>query len=516
MPDKKDHQLTSVLSSGGLFAAGVLLGNVLQFIAGIIIVRMLTLEQYGDFALANSSIAMLSVFCLAGVPPTMVRFVSQGMRKNQDKAGEANTIIGSSAIIVLFLSVLCASVLFMMSGVYAEKVDSEHLESILKVLVLTLPVSNMMTLLSAYFRSRNNTLPKVLFEDVFYNLVRVLLLLVALLYAFSLSDILYLYLVASIVSLIAYWLFFNRKKSTDFSFQFELKWIKQILALSLPIMGVAIIPSLNVWLISSYTSYVMNAETVALFSAPNRLTVFMTLPLVALGYIYLPSVSKLNSPEQREDLKKFYQSVTKWTVLISLPMFIFIFFKADFIVTFLFGEEYLASGDVLKIIALGAVVSIFLGHNYLTIVALGGKSTLVMSSLFSLVCMGVVAYFSVPVHGHIGAALASATGIISLNLLISFRLFAKFKVHPFDAHTTLCLLAAILFCVFLMWICSLVSDGLISLLLFAPLAYLGMVMMPIITRTSTTEDANLYSSLEKKMPATFVSVFRKLFNANSR
>lgn len=494
---KQQNPFQRIVKGGSLFSVGMVLNNILQLLSGIIVVRLLSVDEYGDFSLGNATIAMLSILCLMGVPTAMIRQASQKPNTSHDQNHSQNIL--SSSFVIVFLSSSSAALILAYIANNSQIWNlSENLVLVLTLMAFTVPINCSMNMLSAYFRFQQNTAPKVIFQDLLSTGLRVGLLCLALFTVASLKIVLFLYLASALITLALYAYYYKKNRKIPLKFKLDRIAMVSTLKLSIPIMGVAIVPSLGSWFISAITNYFHDAETVAFFAAPNRLTSLLGIPLVAMGFLYLPIVSALDKKTDIDRINTLYQSVTKWAILTSIPIFVFVLFEAEFVVQFLFGTQYTSSAVVLQIIALGACINTFFGNNYLTLVALGESRSLLLVSLINLAGMIGASFLFIPNYGYIGSALAMVTSVAILNGLMSWILFTKHKVAPFSNSLIITVTVASISIWLLIWLLQQFLSGLILGFIFAPLAFYIIAVMPRLLNLATDDDEQIYSSILNK------------------
>ncbi len=113
------------------------------------------------------------------------------------------------------------------------------------------------------------------------------------------------------------------------------------------------------------------AEEVGVYSVSVSLAAFLTLPLVALWYVYMPVAGELYAKNRSSDLARTYQVLTKWIFSVTLPVFFILFFFPEMTITFLFGERFADSAAPLRILSLGYLFTAFMGTNSMLLLVMG-------------------------------------------------------------------------------------------------------------------------------------------------
>lgn len=507
MPQNK-NSFSRILSGGAIVSIGMIANNALQLIAGVLVVRLLTKDQYGDFSLGIVTIALLSTITLVGLPTVLVRAAS-GKANGVSDSEYRSQVLMSGLAMMLGLGMIAALSLFLLP-VGRSNIGGDSYHTVLLILAFTIPMINAMAWLSAFYRIENNAAAKVIFQDILFNTLRVLMLAVAAYLAIDVIGILLIYLITTLISLVLYLFYFVWKSSGRYLRLADIKLAtaRDLLVQGGPVLGVGVIPLLGTWLIGAITTHFRGAEEFALFAAPNRLYAVFTIPLVAVGYLYLPIISAIRKSGANDDVKAMYNSASKWANLVALPVLAYAFLEAEFICTFLFGEEYRESQLALKVIVFTAFVQVFFGNNYLTVVVYEGGRILVAAALASLAALMGAGFVLIPAYGFIGAACTAMAMIVASNLVLSSWLFRKHRILPANlaliynhvfAGIALFVLHAIL---------AHYLSGVILAIVFMPLALCLSITVPILSMSQTEQDREVYGALRAKTSALLANRLR--------
>ncbi|NBL64814.1 oligosaccharide flippase family protein [Flavobacterium sp. NST-5] len=105
---------------------GTLVSRGLLMLASIILARILTVSEYGEFGMIKSTIDNFLIFASLGIGLTTTKYVSE--RKDHDKAG-TSSILGASISLVLLLSTVVSILIALFSGFIVENIlNNESLQ----------------------------------------------------------------------------------------------------------------------------------------------------------------------------------------------------------------------------------------------------------------------------------------------------------------------------------------------------------------------------------------------------
>lgn len=154
-------------------------------------------------------------------------------------------------------------------------------------------------------------------------------------------------------------IFYNDKKSKIYRWKFEKKLAFKFLHDSWPLMlsGLAIMVYMRIDQVM--IKAILDSRSVGNYAVAVRLSEAFYFIAIAINSSLFPAIIKLKQDNENlylAGLQKLYDLMTWIGISIALPMTIF----ADYIVSFLFGENFLPAAGVLKI-HIWACVFVFLG-----------------------------------------------------------------------------------------------------------------------------------------------------------
>ncbi|RLB02533.1 MAG: hypothetical protein DRG83_08420 [Deltaproteobacteria bacterium] len=424
-----NKQFSKITKGGFFFSGGYFLAIFLQFFVGIIVVRYLKRSEYGLLALANIIVGIIVTLCTLGFSDGIPRFMGFNLKRFEGKTSSFIPTVFTIVIVTSFLGVIF---LYFQAPNIRLLFNKFGLDGILKPFAFMIAPLVFIRVLTSIFRGLEQVTPKVLFQDIATNLSRLLLVLLVISFGLGLQGVTLAYVLAAWITFGAYLLYAKRHLYSWTPFSFDSSIAKDLVLFSLPLMGAGIISNLLGWLGTLFLGYFSSADQIGLYNAPLRLASLVSLPLIALVFLYLPVLSKNVSKKSFSEIGKYYSRTTKWGFLGALCLLLYFLYDAEFVVTKIFGSAYLASSEVLKIMAVGFSIHAFMGPNGATLISLGHTGTIFSGTLLSGIFAFVLCILFVPRYGAIGAAFAMATARIISNIFFSATLYLKAGIHPFN------------------------------------------------------------------------------------
>ena len=492
------HSFKKVARGGALFTMGSFFGSGLQFVAGIIVIRIVTPSEYGLISLAMVVAAFLVGIVSLGLPSGLPRLISK-----HHGSGEGYSFIdmsGTSLVILSVTSIFIAISLYWTADTMAAALNKPDVADVLRVLSLMIPPVVIIELLTGMFRGLQDVKPKILFQDISIKALRILGFSFVAFLGLGFDVVVWIYVLSAWITLAIYGFYTIQKLRDMISLKYKGDIAKHIVLFSLPLLGVSLMGNLMTWVGTMSVGYFQTAEEVAYFSVPYRLVNFIPLPLVALVFIYLPVATKLIHGNEKGKLKELYASSTKWAFFMTLPLLVYFLLDAEYLLLTLFGEEYMHSGDILRLLVLGYATHSFLGPNGTTLIAYGDTRTVFISTLLGALVMIVLCLLLVPEHGAFGAAAGTATAYFLMNIYTSTSLYISYKIHPFSKSyiLPLMLIVVIVSLISLNTNIVLTSHWIIHLSLFFAILVV-VTIAPFLTKSITHDDIDILKAIERRI-----------------
>jgi O-antigen/teichoic acid export membrane protein len=176
----------------------------------------------------------------------------------------------------------------------------------------------------------------------------------------------------------------------------------------------------------------LGAGTAGQYGASMRIAEVSSQVLVAISVLYLPEATKLVVAGHRDSLVKLYRTAGKWSAATTLLLAGAGFIAAADIARLLFPEDVSSTATLLRILFVGYAVHGALGSNYGTLVALGDYGSIRKVALVFIPALPIVTVGLTEAWGINGAAIATVSGYVGLNLVLTWKLTRVLGVTPFD------------------------------------------------------------------------------------
>jgi|GEM_PF-898753 len=411
----------------GLLGAGIRYGN------NIILTRLLGARFYGLYALANTVVTVVMIPASLGLPTSMVHFLASSSSTGQwgklrwitrrsILAALLSSLVGMG--VVLALAPLASGFLFRKKGLLPGLVG----------LSLALPFLVLYMVHAGGLQGLKRIRAKVFIERIAHPLIFIVILLVG--WFFFRSDPFVLALVgfgvaaAAVFAISAFW--FRRQMAAvpKGEGQEPSHW-RELVSFSAPVMfmnllGYFVLKS-DVLVMGTFRT----AAEVGVYAIAAALAQGVSMPTDALGASLAPSFSGLMGQGDVEGLRRLFHTSTRWLFLMGSFVGLALILAGKLILH-LFGKDFSEGFLVLCVLASGQMFSACLGANGNLITMTGHPKVNLVNSL----CLGLgnlsLGILLVPRYGAMGAAAASATSWVFVNLARALEIWFILKIGPWD------------------------------------------------------------------------------------
>jgi O-antigen/teichoic acid export membrane protein len=427
--DRAESNLRRIATGGGTVFAGGWVSYALSLGFNIVVARRLNADRFGAFTIGMSLAVLLAHVAPLGLNQAVVRYVAI-YRGQHDEARIRGTIglalrVTAAAGAVLGLAMLLAAPLL------AERVFNDpSLTLTIRVLACSVPLTGLGELLLATMRAYTRVVLPVLIRSFAAPGLRVLAAVAALLAHANLVGVAAAYTLVEGAALLAAaaaarQVLPGRAAGTAAPPTAEVVRFSWPMALNRVLMGST--NNAEVFMLGALAG----SGKVALFAAARRFTIVANAIFIAFGTIFSPMVSDLDAAEQHDHLARLYKAVSRWIFTIGVPVFLVqVLFGGALLSTFGrgFGQGRLA----LTLLAVGQLANYASGAAGNVLTMTGRSRANLVVTVVHLVLTVLLNLLLIPRLGLLGAALANAVAISSVNAALTGWVYRVVGMHPYS------------------------------------------------------------------------------------
>lgn len=501
------QSLHTVAKGGIIVFVGTIAGMVLGFVGRVLFARFFEASEYGIFSLGFTIAFISASIGTIGLREGATRQIAyyRGKKENEKvRTIVLWTIIFSSVAGIAFMLLIFISSDFVASNVF----DIPGLSFPLKLFSVSIPFYIFIYIFVSIFRGFKKVKEKVIFEELIKNLLFPVLLCGVIILGLSYTWGVFVYTLSIELTGIGLLLYFMRKRIVPSLGQISLResWStgKDLLLFSLPLMLVSILHNVLGWTDTLMLGYFLNADVVGLYNAATPLGKFVSVALGMMTFVYFPLAAELFATGQEKEIKKSYSILTKWVCTATLPLTLVLVFFPGIVINFFFGANYVLAKRVLQILAIGFFINNLLGPNRELLTVMKKTSFLMQTTfLAAVINIGLNALF-ISEYGIEGAAVATVTAVIFINIVRTIKLYSLAKIHSLKKNIIKPIILSVVIILVLYRLIAYtitVDYWMLPVIFFVFLGLYGVSLL--VTRSFDTEDIDLLLKIEKKMHLDF-------------
>jgi O-antigen/teichoic acid export membrane protein len=424
--EEYNKHFSNVAKQTSINFIGRIVQMVFSFITGILLARVLGPSILGQYNLGNTLANFMANFTKIGFDQGLVRFIP--LYKTKNEYGKIKYLIVFSFLVSSILSILIGSVFYFYSDFLAITLFNDlEMSGVLKI-------TAFLILVFTYFRLGSSILKGIKRVDyltiVSYFIVPITFLLSLLILRKSdvftvISIRMFSYTIG--VIFIIYVVF---KKEIFMNVSFEKIDLKKYFSFSSPLLFIGLLYFLISHIDILMIGYFLESSDVGIYSVAVRIAGMGVFLLSASNTIFGPTISELTEKKQFYTLEKLLKSITKIIFVFSLNFLLFVLIYNQEILT-IFGQEYIVGGIVLIILTFGQFINASVGPTG-TILIMSGKQNYEVFNSIAICIMNIILnIILIPRFGIEGAAVATASSIVIINIFKILEVFVLYKFHPY-------------------------------------------------------------------------------------
>ena len=412
--------LKVIAKSSFVVFIGIALSKIFTYLYRIIVARYFGPEVYGLLALSLMVLGWFGAIATLGLTQGVLRFTPLYRGRNENN--KIKHIFKFSLFVVTFTGILGTILMFTLSETISVGIfHNESLTIFLQIFSILIPFS----ILTNIFLSSIQSFEKVgwysFLQNIFQNALKVIALLALVFLGFNATAIPLSYVITIIGLFILSYIVCRKTIPVLFgkySLDERSKINKEIFAYSWPVMFYTIISSVYLWIDTFFIGFFQDATWVGLYNAAMPIAILLTFAPQLFFQMFFPLITREYGKKKITVIKELSKQVGKWITIINLPIFFMMILFPGVLINLLFGPEYLAAANALRILSIGLLIySISTISNNL--ISMAGKSKAI---LFNTVITGatntVLNLILIPKYGITGAALATAITYVLLSVLL--------------------------------------------------------------------------------------------------
>lgn len=415
-----------VLRGSIYFFIGSVIAAFIAYLTKLVLVRNLSVEDYGLFFAVFTLVLIFSVFRKLGYTHSMPRFIAEYNIKNK-KREIKSVISGAFLVQLIFAGLIIIGFWFISDYLAINYFNDPRAGLLLKILTFYLPLSVFYINFRSIFQGLKKNKYFSLGEPA-NNLFVFICVLTGIYFGLGIYAPVVGYLGSFVIFSFVFlrpvlksFRYFKHKHKDFFSVN------KKLFLFGLPL----VITSAGALIITYFDTLMLTYfDTLSVVGVYN--IIYPTALLVvmigsSIGSILMPIITELWSLRKKKEIKNALRIINKYLLIFCLPVIIVLMFFSRQLVRIFFGKEYLIGVSAFNILLIGALFKIFAAINIQTIIAFKEPNKIMMVFTSGAMLNVVLNFILIPKYSLNGAAVATALSFLLMLLISIFYVNKKIK-----------------------------------------------------------------------------------------
>lgn len=408
------HLPRHIVGSGLISLVIKLLGAVLAYGMVVAFARFLTPDEYGRFAFGLNLAIIAAAIGGMGFSTGIMRYWPKYLVAKDDAGARGVVRLGYQASFVGGFIIVCAAIAGSFFGAIFQSKSQFGEFAAIGVLGLLIGVGDYSTNL---LRAQGSTIVSMLPRDVLWRIFSVALTGLLIWFGLTISGPLALVTCAAVLLLVTIWQVLTVRRNMNKALlgsAVRNDWSElqgSLLPLWASSVIFAMIQQFDVVIVGSLLG---NADAGAYFAA-QKTAMLLSLVLIAAGLVSAPTMASLFHSGKFVELQRLCRNLSIAIAAVTVVGFLFLILLGHQLLG-LFDPHFVSAYPILLILAFGCMFDAISGPNaYLMQMTSFERPYLkVMAVCYVVVILSQI--ILIPRYGSLGAALASAGGVVLWNL----------------------------------------------------------------------------------------------------
>jgi O-antigen/teichoic acid export membrane protein len=431
MPEDEDKQILNIILKGaGLAAIGMMFSKFITYLYRALVGRMLGPEAYGQLNTGMMVLGIITVLSGASVTGNAVgKFVPQ-YRANEEKAKIKGLIIAMLEF-SLTTSFILGIITFLSAEFLAKQIfDNTQLIPVIQVMGMLGVLSRPYNIFIETTVGFNTTKYRVITTHFFQNIVQLAVTATLLFAGFNIMGAVWGWAAGLLSSLILAFYFMEKKFGPILLSDIKPDYNrKEVYKYSYPLMASSFIGVAMGWMDTAFLGYFLDQSSVGLYNAAYPIALLLTLPDSALGMLSLENLSEMDAEDK--DKSTVIKTMNHWIFALTLPAFLLMVLFPEKILEILFGNQFTGAALALIILAFGNLTEGATGKINDILKSKGITKVLLYNTALNLFLNLALNLYLIPRYGITGAAIATASSTIFVNIILISEGWLMAKINPF-------------------------------------------------------------------------------------
>jgi len=429
-PSQHANMFLAAKGSGIAFF-GKLVTFACRFAITFLLARIMGAGEYGLYNLGQTALTIAAGVAVFGLDAALVRFVPIFNARRDDARlwGMLQFGLGITAVLSL---VFGAAMYLLADSIAARMFGAPEFAPVLRVASLLVPFLALNISLAAATQGFKQMKYSTIARDIAQPLIRLALIAVLAVIGLNAAGALLVYGIAIAATSIQLLFFLNQLFSLRRPLRDARYNLREILSFSVPVHLSDLMTTFRENVQTLMLGALNNISNVGLFAVANQVNLIGHMFHTSVVTAANPIIAELHDQGERAQLARMYQTTTKWSFTVNLPLFLIMaLFPAS--VMSIFGKSFVGGASALVLLAAANMTDAATGTCGSILDMTGYTKLKLVNALLRLGLSLGMSVLLIPRWGVFGAAAAGLIVVGTTNLLRLIEVFVLFRMLPYNA-----------------------------------------------------------------------------------
>jgi exopolysaccharide biosynthesis WecB/TagA/CpsF family protein len=426
------HGDAARLASGaGVALLGRVAGRLIHLVVQVVIARGLGVETFGLYAIGWTTVRIGGLIAPLGLEQGVLRYGSIDWDGDR---GRLRTLLLHALGLALLAGLIIGAALYLAAPLLAHAVFRKpELSHILRWFAPAFALIAGLRVAAAATRLSRTLKWSVYAEELGQPGANLLLLLLFAALGWGLFGAVAATVVSFAVGLALALTYVHRLLPGSFApVEISGALARRLLAFSVPVSLAGVCTALLMWSDVLMVGHFLPTADVGIYQAAASVSMLFSFILGGFVAIFAPMIGELFERREMARLQELYRLTTKWTLYLTVPLYLAICFASRELMVVVFGSDFAPGAWPLIILATGQLANVAMGTVGLLLVMTGWHARWLLYALLMLVVALALNWLLIPRFGLVGAAVATAVSLSALFLLGLMQVKRALGIWPYD------------------------------------------------------------------------------------
>lgn len=394
---------------------GVAIANVFSYFLRLLLVRNLTVHEYGIIYAVIALFHFADIFLHLGLSPAIAKYVAAFSAKDEQRKMK-EIIIWAIRLLCTAAFVVCASAFLSADWFGRVYVKNPIGSTLIKIFAISVLLSPFMTIMRAVLQGRQRMSLRSVYE-VFHSIILFAATAVFIYLGYGAKGAMYAYVLLHVVMFIAFVPiltkhvlpgFFSTRVSPDF------QTVELLLRFGLPVMLTSVAGAVLTHTDTLFLTLFTTVDEVGIYHSALPTAKLLLFLVFVINTVLLPLVAELWEKNEKQLITQMIERMYHYALIVTIPLAIVILVYAPTILSLLFGEQYLPAVPILRILTISSLFLILHAINTATLSGMGMPKANTKAIFLAAGLNVILNIILIPSLGGIGAAISTFLATVIL------------------------------------------------------------------------------------------------------